>query len=203
MALPQRQEIEHELEHLYGARGAAMLDGKKFDDAKITKAEAQLRAIDDAENERVRREREKTARIVQAENERKLKLIVRKENERQTAWAHAQVAAQNLAMAISQIIKATDAERTIWGELGVFVPHELGPHTNRMRLSLRIANKLAKVTECGAQIGSAIHLRGVGGLFSGDEDWKDEEMKLLGIPIAALKANIEGGRHDDSDEDKS
>jgi phytoene dehydrogenase-like protein len=61
-----REAVETEITGLRRQRGAARLDGRKFDDSAISEAETKLEALQDAETERVRREREAAAKAWQA-----------------------------------------------------------------------------------------------------------------------------------------
>jgi hypothetical protein len=56
--LDRRTELEEELDRLGREQGAAWLDGKEFDAAQIDAAQASLDALDRAEAESTRRERE-------------------------------------------------------------------------------------------------------------------------------------------------
>ena len=55
--MTEREAIESKVAGLRQSRGAALLDGKKFDPAAIQAAEAQLAALDDADSEQTRRQR--------------------------------------------------------------------------------------------------------------------------------------------------
>ena len=53
-----RDAVEAAIAKLRRERGSAVLDGKKFDSGKITAAEADLAAFEDAEAARIARQRE-------------------------------------------------------------------------------------------------------------------------------------------------
>ena len=183
-----REDITGELDVLYARRGADTLDGKRVDHTKITTLENQLTALDDAEAERVRRERSMADQEAKAEARRTVRQLSKLEDGRLLAWADAQVAAATLREAITRVIQTSDAEQIFYGELsGQSAP---GLSESRNRISYRLANELRKAPGCRTRIGSAIEWKGAGGILSNDSDWRDAEAKQMEIPLKALMAEL-------------
>lgn len=183
-----RHEIQSELDSLYAQSGSAVLDGKKFDFAKITKLENQLTALDNAEAERVRREREKADQDAKAEARRVVRRLSKLEDDRLLAWADLQVAISTARQAITRVIQTSEAEHAFYSSLsGQTVP---ALTETRSHLGLRIANELRKAEGCRTRIGGAIEWRGAGGILSEDHDWRESEQKAMEIPLKALEDEI-------------
>jgi len=188
--MTQRPELEDRLERLYRDAGAAKLDGKRFDYGKITQAENELRVVDAADAERVRRQREQATKDFMSERNRNMRRLCKLEDGRLLAWADLQVACATLREAIGRVVQNSETERVIWGEVAPATPPALAPYEVHMRVGLRIANELSKAPGCKSRIGGAVQWSAVGGLLSGDEDWRESEAKLVEIPIKALEDEI-------------
>jgi carboxylesterase type B len=184
-----RQDITDQLDTLYATRGAAMLDGKNPDHGTITKLENDLRALDDAEAERVRRDREKADQERKAEARRAVRAISKLEEDRLLAWADAEVATKTLRHAIERILETTKTEGKLYTELAGRADPSLGLEA-RNRLSARISNELRKAPGCQYRIGNAIEWNGSAGLLCNDDDWRQAESRLLEIPLKALEDTI-------------
>lgn len=184
-----RTEIQSSLDELYAQSGAAALDGKRFDFSKITFLENQLRQLEDAAAEKVRREREKADQDRKAEARRAVRAISKLEEDRLLAWADAEVACKTLRHAIERILETTKTEGKLYTELASRADPGLGLEA-RNRLSARISNELRKAPGCQYRIGNAIEWNGSAGLLCNEDDWRQAEAKLLDIPLKALEDTI-------------
>lgn len=170
----RRQEIEADLDALRQARGVAMLDGKEFDVRPLNDLQGQLDALNEAEGEQARREREKIA-IAEAKRIEGLKQTLREVNEqRLEAVDRAEKAARELAAAICDVLDRSKDATGIMRGLGVNTLH-LDRYETEMRLSLRLRSALVPVTGLGNRFGQ-INLPAARTPY--DEPWKAAEQTI-------------------------
>jgi hypothetical protein len=172
-----REAIETEITGLRRQRGAARLDGRKFDDSAISEAKTNLEALQDAETEKVRREREAAAKAWQAKRK---ELIEQRAHQvelyledvaQMEAGARQFLAGRDAAIGrADNIIKLTVA-------LGTAVPLALARSSLTSRLSGYFAALLSSSKEYRRQFGG-ISWSG-GSLYSAVTSWAASENKHM------------------------
>jgi len=174
--------VEAAIAKLRRERGAAVLDGKKFDSSKIAAAEADLAAFDDAAAERVRREREREEQDEKASLAHKVRRIGKLEGDRLKAWADLEVASRAQLEAIGRVKAATESERVLWADVTAAVPMALGPFESAHRLRGRIGEFLH-----AAKVG--FEVPGAGGIYGQAplQDWKEIEREAMASQLEALE----------------
>lgn len=174
-ALQERRiDIESQLEILRRKRGVAMLDGKPFDAKDMTKLQDELDAINEAEGEQARREREDIARREAARIEG-LKQTLREVNEqRLEAVDRAEKAARELATAFRDVLDRSADATHIIRSLGHNSLH-LDRYETEGRLSMRLRNALSPVTGKGNRFGQ-MNLPAARDPF--DEPWQAAEQTI-------------------------
>ena len=176
-----RQEIESRLAELRQQRGIASPDGKKFDSSMIDKAEGGLASLDDAEAERIRRQRKQDARDATANRRARIVRLAEIEQQRLAAWSILEGTARKLVEAIRTVVDVTESERVIAGEIAPPVPSALGPYEMRHRVFGRLVEILAR-----ARVGFE-RTAGVSGIYSRLVDWKQIEHEALASYIQKLE----------------
>ena len=184
MAMQTRQELETQLAELRRDRGVAALDGKRRDriDSEIAATVAARDAEEDAEAERIRRQREREAKDAAASRAHKIKRIGALEGDRLKGWSDVEAAARALLEAIGRVKASAESERVLWTDIGEAVPVVLGPFESNRRLRGRIGEFLV-----AAKIG--LEVPGAGGIFSQAplQDWTEEERKMVAPHLQTLE----------------
>jgi len=102
-----------------------------------------------------------------------------------------QKAAEKMVGLIVKIRRLRETQRLRCGELANWVPLGLAPAEVDRRLGGFLAELLWERIQ-RPKLGGSINLAGVGGIFSGIDDWAGAETKIMGQQIAALEAAQEG-----------
>jgi hypothetical protein len=180
-AMETRDDIESRIAELRRDRGAATLAGKRFDTTVIGELEDRLQALDDAEAERTRIERERAAKDRAAARARKLENITKLEEDRLLAWADLEAACRAQLQAIGRVLSATESQRVLWSDLTAAVPMVLGPFETKSRIRGR-TGELLSVARAGFEVA------GAGGIYvsAAIEDWRELERKSMAPHIEAL-----------------
>jgi hypothetical protein len=173
-----RHEIESRLTGLRRDRGAATLAGKKFDPSVIASVEAELAALDDAEGERARRDRETAAQEQRERLSDLRKQFAKLDEDRLTAWSDAEVAARTLVTALARILETSEAMSAIAGELA---PRQTPLALHRPEIITRIAHRLSAVM---STLAGHRHRLGClswhAGPYRSEQNWRASEAALLG-----------------------
>ena len=174
-------------------RGVAVLDGKPFDDRRLTAVEAELAAAEDAEAESARRSHHAHE---QAEDNWHSELLARVDSlsaERTEALGRAEKACGEMAMAIRDFKDATKSLLTVSERLGAPAPLQLGVNAVERMLGRLIAGALRKVSRSGAGFGD-IKWFTIPPEASGS--WTDLDRAATGPIIKLLKATSRS-KHDE------
>ncbi|TIO26937.1 hypothetical protein [Mesorhizobium sp.] len=138
----RRIEAETRLAELRQMQGIALLDDTEFDHSPLNAVENELAALDAAEGEAVRRQREQAAAAEQERlaNLRQTLAIV--EEHRLEAVDRAEKAARDLTDALKEVrARSADATRLLRA-LGVHPAVQLDTYESEFRMSLRFATAL-------------------------------------------------------------
>jgi len=134
----RRDEALARLDSLRRRRGAAMLDGKMFDDGEVIAAEQEIDALAQAEVEAVRRERDtETARVAEAVAVLTSELA-EKEAQRLSAVSRAEKGARELVAGLADALKTANEMQELAGRLGKPAPAKLDAPAMASRLSQRL-----------------------------------------------------------------
>lgn len=172
-----RQEIEDRLTALRRERGAATLDGKAFNPAAIVAMEHELEALDDAEGEKTRRDREAAERQHDGSQARLRKQLADLEVSRLAAIAEANAAACQLAESIGRAITVSEnMARVAYQLTGYSSPIVLQKNTLVSRLCGRLSAVMASIPGHRGRLGG-IQWSG-GSLYRGGDDWAEAEKAL-------------------------
>jgi len=134
----RRDDALARLDSLRRQRGAAVLDGKTFDDRAIIAAEQEIDALAQAEVESVRRERDEEADRLTGIAAMLLDDLADKECERLTAICRAEKGARELVAGLADTLKAAGEMRELARRLGKPVPAKLDGPALASRLSQRL-----------------------------------------------------------------
>ena len=134
-----RDDIEVRLAALRRQRGAATLDGKPFDNSTITALELQLEAMDEADAELTRRERDAAARQRTAVLEACREDMVRTNDKRIAAVEQAEKALEQFAVAIGDVLKHATFMTALCREMGVPTPSAFTTGEHAQRISHYVA----------------------------------------------------------------
>ena len=174
----RRDTAETKLTELRSQRGAATLDGKKFDPPELNDLESELASLDAAEGEQARRERA----AAQAERLKRLtelrKQLSALEATRLGAVQDANMAARDLARAIERVLTTNAEMAKVATEItGGKAPSILGAHGLVQRLAGRLAAVMQSIPGHPARFGS-IEWSGAS-LFRPQDDWRALEQKVF------------------------
>ncbi|MER9080611.1 hypothetical protein [Mesorhizobium sp. M0895] len=186
--MERRATVEGRLASLRQARGIAMLDATIFDDRELTALESELEALNEAEGEAVRRQREQAAEAEQQRlaNLRK-KLTVVEEN-RLEAVDRAEKAARDLCDALKEVrARSADATRLLRA-LGVRPAVLLDVYELEFRMSLRFAAAIKPLVGLGRRFGQITFPEA---RTPYDKPWRAEEQAIANPDIScALKGSF-------------
>jgi DNA repair exonuclease SbcCD ATPase subunit len=177
----ERQQIEGKIAELRKDRGVAALAGKPIEkiNAAIATAEHELSAMDDAEAERIRRQREQDALDATTNRRTQIKRLAETEQKRLEAWSKLEGSTRTMVEAIREVVDTTESECAIASEIAPPVPAVLGPLEVQHRLRGRIAELLGR-----ARIGFTVP--GQGGIYT-RPDWRGIEQEALASLINKLE----------------
>jgi hypothetical protein len=170
----RKAETLSRLDELRQARGAAYLEGRKFDHADIEAAERELEAITAAEGEVARREREAHGKAVEARKREMWATVARTEERRLKALDDAQKAAKSMASAVAQALAC-----------GVEITDLIHQFDPSLKLSLRDDFKDRLSRHLGSELRSAIDMNRAFGSITFPErqdcfagSWREAEEKI-------------------------
>jgi hypothetical protein len=189
--MTQREELETKLSDLRRQRGAAALDGKKFDAAAIAATEAELEALEDAEGERMRRERLDADRV-RAEQATRLRTELAAAGEDYlNATTGAESAIRSFIEAVKRIDEAGERiRRAAKGLSGDGVPLPFGPSSIESRLGSRAGAVCSTMAAHRSRLGG-LSWTGTT-LYSPTQNWREAEQALVEKhinPIMEIKSN--------------
>lgn len=181
-----RTIIEDRIETLKRERGAAKLDGRKFDDSAIGTLETELKALDDADGERARRDRAAAQAEVEEQRAKLRGRVAELEAERLAAVGDAERAARELAGAIGRVIEISmDEASTLHAATGA-VPMPLHRTDVENRLSGRLAAVMQTVKGNRCRVG---HIDWIAGHYKAETDWKEAEQAVLANHLQHINGN--------------
>ena len=184
----RRRSVESRLQAMRHAQGVAMLDGKDFDDSTLQGLANELEAINAAEGEEARRQRQQ---MTVAEQERLTNLratLAVVEEHRLDAVHRAEKHSRDLGEAMKEVrARAADAAHLIRALGGSGYPLEA--NEQELRMSVRLSCALKPVTGIRARYGQIIFPPARAPF---DNPWRDEEAKIVAHDInKALKGSAE------------
>lgn len=183
--LAERREIALDrLASLRRQRGAAILDGKTFDDAEIIAAEQEIDALARAEIEAVRRERDEEAARLATIAATLTDELVEKEAQRLSAISQAEKGARALVAGLADVLKIADEMRGLAGRLGKPVPAKLDGPALASRLSQRLVAILSTLPSHRYRFG-AVEWRSC--WRKAEDDWATHERAELSEDIGQLR----------------
>jgi hypothetical protein len=142
-AAERRAALNAEAEQLRRKRGAALLDGRKFDEAPLRAVTDALDALDDVESESIRR-RAAAAAATDAERKQHARaLIADADSTRRTALGLAERAARAMVAEMATVIAAAQEIARLAAEMGATPPLGLARPEVETRLSRALAALLA------------------------------------------------------------
>lgn len=139
----RKSEAASRLKVLRDKAGASILEGRKFDHSAIDALEHELEALEAAEGEVTRREREAADKALQARRKAKREELERLHVERLEALETADTLARELAGALKDIRNLTTAVYAGVRALGYPAPHTLSGPFFEQRLSWHLADALS------------------------------------------------------------
>lgn len=179
------------LETLHGARGAATLDGKSFDNRQIAQAEAELAALGEAEAEAVRRRRTAAAVADGARCAALRRRIEEVEAQRLEAVARAEQACRAMIDAMAQVMTASGEIRAAARAMGGRSPFALAADDVEARLADRLTVLLGTVAARPGWFGRLALRRPF--FQAPTDDWRDAERRVAAADLAALTTADDGG----------
>jgi hypothetical protein len=192
-----REAIETRLSDLRRQRGAAALDGRKFDAGAIAAAEAELEALDDAAAERVRRARLDADRV-RAEQATKLRTeLVAAREDYLNGYSDAEESIRNFVEAVQRIEDAAiRIRKSSHGLTGDSVPLPFSPSSVESRLGTRAGSVCGTISGHRSRLGG-LEWRGTS-LYRPDQNWREAEAALVAKHINPLllseKSNGSNGK---------
>lgn len=184
-----RVAIETKLDSLRRDRGAALLDGRKFDAGEISRLENDLAALDDANGERARRQRAAAQAEWQCEQAQQRARVVTLEADRLAAVAVAEQAARSLAAAIGKVIEVSMDEAAALHKATGAAPMALHRPDVENRLAGRLSAVMQTVKGHRHRVG---HIDWIAGHFRPETDWRQAEQDLLQRHIQQLEGKRDG-----------
>lgn len=182
-----RQAIEDRIEALKRERGAAKLDGRKFDGSAIETLETELAALNDADGERARRDRAAAQAEVEEERAKLRSQLATIEQDRLAAIADAEKAARALSESIGRVIEFSGEMAATLHRLTGTVPMELHVPAIENRLASRLSAVMR--TTKGRSRYRIGHLDWLASHFSPETDWREAEQALLEKYLENIKGH--------------
>jgi hypothetical protein len=180
----RRDDALARLDKLRRRRGAAVLDGKPFDDRAIIAAEQEVDALAQAEVEAARRERDdEAARLAQIASALSGELSSNEE-ERLAAIRRAERGARELVAGLAEALRVADDMRDLARRLGMPVPAKLDGPAMASRLSQRLVAILSTLPGHPYRLG-AVEWRSC--WREPEDDWAERERAELSAEIDSLK----------------
>jgi hypothetical protein len=186
------------LETLHMKRGAAALDGGRFDSRRIARVEAELAALGEAEIVALRRRRAAAQASQDANRTTQRQEIEAAEAQRLAAVARAERACRDMIAAMKDAKEAAEQIRTAATKMGRPAPLVLMPPAVEARLSDRLMVLLGSIAARPGWFGHVV-LRRPFAQHAAD-DWSAVERRatatdiavLLGKPVGADSAPASG-----------
>jgi hypothetical protein len=187
----RRLDAQARLSELRNARGVALLDGRPFDDGEITRAEAELDAIEVAQVEAARRGRDEAAAVHRQAVARKKAKLRKMFKERMQAVDDAENACVGLMLALKAIHDTDMSMRGLIADLGYRLPAGLSAVSIELRLSLRISDALSAAIARSGKFGRINFAAPSQGPRLADgtrrsDSWRDTELTATGAAITSI-----------------
>lgn len=184
----RRTEAETRLAELRQMQGIALLDDTEFDHSPLNAVEKELAALDAAEGEAVRRQRQEAARAEQERLANLRKTLTVVEENRLEAVDRAEKASRDLCDALKEV-RARSADGTrLLRALGVHPAVQLDTYESEFRLSLRFAAALKPLVGLGRRFGQITFPEARSPY---DKPWRAEEQAIANPDISrALKGSF-------------
>jgi hypothetical protein len=194
--MSEREAIETKITEARRARGKALLDGVKIDSASIAALQEHLAALDDADGERTRRERDTAEQARQAKLASLRKHLAGLEAERLAAIEEAEHHARALAENLARVFAVTKQMGAVAHEItGDDVPIVLQGTSVVTRMAGRLASVMQTIPNHRGRLGG-LEWRGAG-LYPADQNWRDHEQRVVAPhvkPITEGKSNGSSGQ---------
>lgn len=171
-----RADLVSRIGALQAEQGRAVLDGAKFDTRELSRLEAELRGLDAARDEQVRRERIEASAEWAATRKRQLAELAQLEDKRLEAVGRAEKAARDLAAVLTDLKAIAHEEAAHAAGMGIATLSIASPVFEK-----RISNRLAAVLRdvSGVRYG---HLELHASHRSPADNWTDAERGELRLP---------------------
>lgn len=180
----RRDDALARLDSLRRQRGAAVLDGKTFDDRPIIAAEQAIDALAQAEIESIRRGRDEEADRLAEIAATLSEELADKECDRLTAVCRAERGARELVAGLGDALKAAGEVRGLARRLGKPVPAKLDGPALASRLSQRLVAILSTLPGHRYRFG-AVEWRSC--WRNAEDDWAAHERAELSQEIDQLR----------------
>jgi len=179
-----RVELEGQLENLRRDRGAATLAGKKFNHSAITAIETDLAALEDAEAERVRRDRG----TAEAERQKRLSVLqLELAAEMEAYLANIKSAENHLrgyaADTDKALLRISEMGRLSFLISGKDTPIPIDPFEAERRFGCRHSAVMGTIHGREHRLGS---LEWAPGHYKHDDNWYEREKDLLDRHVKPL-----------------
>jgi len=193
-----REALEGKLSDLRRQRGAAILDGKKYDATAILSAADELAALEDVEGERTRRDRLAADRV-RAEQATKLRTeLVAAKEDYTAAWTDAEGAVRDLVDAVRRVIEGAATMTRLAHDLtGESAPIPVSPSAVVSRLGGRIGAVLATIPGHRSRLGG-LSWTGTS-LYDASKDFAGAESALVAKHLTPLLEKPKNGNGSSKD----
>jgi len=170
-----REELEKTREALREQRGKAVLEGRKFDSAKIAAVESEIAAVDDMEREKHRLAQYEAEARADANATRHRRKILQFAEEHVEAWGDLHEAVKAVVRAIMRI--KTSAEAMIY-HMSMFGPAPV--NWTKQEVATRIGNRIAALLQkIPGQRSGFGSLKFFSSAISDCDDWAGMEARRL------------------------
>lgn len=180
--IARREQLKARAENLRRARGAALLEGKPFDDAKIRSVQSEVDALDDAEREATRRDAEEAANAALTRRTAARSRLAETETERLAAVGALEKAAREMGESLRRVLSLSADISAAARGLGFARPAVLDRGEVERRLSRYIASVLASPPTW------SMGVLEWGSLPPTPDDWKEAERAVVAPHIADYDA---------------
>jgi uncharacterized protein YfiM (DUF2279 family) len=185
--MSEREAVETKIAEARRQRGAALLDGAKFDGKMIADLEAHLAALDDAAGVAVSREREAAEQARLAAAAAELKIALAAEKERLDGYAEIEAATRALREGLQKIFKANVTEADAICAMTGKKPGALYLNATLSEIAGRFCSIIATLPQCRAGLGPLKHVRERNG-FPPGSDWRAAQAKKMKPTLDELEA---------------
>ncbi len=171
-----RLEAEQKIAALQQQRGAAIVDGDKFDDAELVHLQRLLSTFDDAEGAIVARQNEATVKNVETFKERCKGELYRLEETRLEAVTAAEKHCRGLIQQLGEILDISAEMRRVCLQGQFPVPSALGEHDTESRLGMLLSALFRTIPRHPARFGA---IRWLQTPRQARDDWADHEHQAV------------------------